>query len=87
MNQQESERRARLMKMRDERLPDIKKQFEEAQKRHFNANFAEGGKDAALVAKRASKGARASLKNGQKAPSAQEKPAKEIGRASCRERV
>lgn len=50
-NLQESERRARLMKMRDERLPDIKKQFEDAQKRNFNSNFAEGGKDAKLVRK------------------------------------
>jgi len=49
MNSKEAERRARLMKMRDERLPDIKKQFEEAQKRNFNSNFAEGGKDAKLV--------------------------------------
>lgn len=49
MNNREAERRARLMKMRDERLPDIKKQFEEAQKRNFNSNFAEGGKDAKLV--------------------------------------
>ncbi len=50
-SKQESERRARLMKMRDERLPDIKKQFEEAQNRRFNSNFAEGGKDAGLVKK------------------------------------
>lgn len=49
MNKQEEERRARLMKMRNERLPDIKKQFEEAQKRNFNSNFAEGGKDADKV--------------------------------------
>ena len=49
MKNNEVERRARLMKMRDERLPDIKKQFEEAQKRNFNANFSEGGKDAGLV--------------------------------------
>ncbi len=49
MNSKEVERRARLMKMRDERLPDIKKQFEESQKRNFNSNFAEGGKDAKLV--------------------------------------
>lgn len=54
-NQKESERRARLMKMRDERLPDIKKQFEAAQKRNFNSNFAEGGKDAKLVAKKSAK--------------------------------
>lgn len=39
MNRQEEERRAKLMKMREERLPDIKKQFEEAQNRHFNSNF------------------------------------------------
>lgn len=53
MNNKEEERRARLIKMRDERLPDIKKQFEEAQKRNFNANFADGGKDANLVKKSA----------------------------------
>ncbi len=52
MNKKEEERRARLLKMREERLPDIKKQFEEAQKRNFNSNFAEGGKDAKLVAKK-----------------------------------
>ena len=51
VNKQEEERRARLIKMRDERLPDIKKQFEEAQNRRFNSNFAEGGKDADLVKK------------------------------------
>lgn len=52
MNRQEQERRARLMKMQAERLPNIKKQFEEAQKRNFNSNFKEGGKDAGLVEKR-----------------------------------
>ena len=45
----EEERRARLLKSRAERLPDIKRQFEEAQKRNFNANFAPGGKDETLV--------------------------------------
>ena len=40
MNQKEEARRARLLKSRAERLPDIKKQFEEAQNRHFNSNFA-----------------------------------------------
>lgn len=45
----EEERRARLLKSRAERLPDIKKQFEEAQSRNFNSNFAPGGKDAELV--------------------------------------
>lgn len=66
VNNKESERRARLMKMRDERLPDIKKQFEEAQKRHFNSNFAEGGKDAGLV-KKASRGAARSAQGAKKA--------------------
>ncbi len=64
MNINEEERRARLLKSRAERLPDIKKQFEEAQKRNFNTNFAPGGKDAGLVGnkptshKNASKGAK-----------------------------
>lgn len=64
MNINEEERRARLLKSRAERLPDIKKQFEEAQKRHFNSNFAPGGKDEKLVgrgagsAKNAGKGAK-----------------------------
>lgn len=48
-SQAEAERRARLLKSRAERLPDIKKQFEENQKRNFNANFASGGKDERLV--------------------------------------
>ncbi len=49
MNIKEEERRARLLKSRAERLPDIKKQFEEAQKRNFNSNFGPGGKDEKLV--------------------------------------
>ncbi len=49
MNINEEERRARLLKSRAERLPDIKRQFEEAQNRNFNSNFAPGGKDAGLV--------------------------------------
>ena len=48
----EEERRARLLKSRAERIGDIKKQFEEAQKRNFNSNFKPGGKDAKLVALR-----------------------------------
>ena len=48
-SQAEAERRAKLLKMRAERLPDIKKAFEENQKRNFNANFAPGGKDEKLV--------------------------------------
>ena len=51
MNLKEEERRARLLKSRDERLPDIKQRFEEAQKRNFNSNFQPGGKDAKLVKK------------------------------------
>lgn len=54
-NQAEAERRAKLLKMRAERLPDIKKAFEENQKRNFNANFAPGGKDAKLVRKKTTK--------------------------------
>ena len=49
MNIKEEERRARLLKSRAERLPDIKKQFEMAQNRNFNSNFAPGGKDANLL--------------------------------------
>ena len=45
----EEERRARLLKSRAERLPDIKKQFEAAQNRNFNSNFKPGGKDEKLV--------------------------------------
>ncbi|MBR2543325.1 ribonuclease J [Candidatus Saccharibacteria bacterium] len=57
MNLKEEERRARLLKSRAERLPDIKKQFEEAQNRNFNSNFKPGGKDEKLVksAKKATK--------------------------------
>lgn len=50
MNINEEERRARLLKSRAERLPDIRKQFEEAQKRNFNSNFQAGGADAEKVA-------------------------------------
>lgn len=49
MNKQEEERRAKLMKMREARLPDIRKQFEENQNRHFNSNFKRGGKDAHMA--------------------------------------
>ena len=76
MNLKEEERRARLLKLRAERLPGIKKQFEEAQgrkaskseptigvdqfeaaqNRNFNANFAPGGKDAALVGNQPTRG-------------------------------
>lgn len=78
MNLKEEERRARLLKSRAERLPDIKKQFEEMQGRNFNSNFAPGGKDAKLVgnnpkkAKNAGKGA----KNGSEGKNANAKAAK-----------
>lgn len=78
MNLKEEERRARLLKSRAERLPGIKRQFEEAQgrkavktatngsgasidefetaqNRNFNSNFAPGGKDANLVGSKASR--------------------------------
>jgi ribonuclease J len=45
-NQQEADRRAKLLKSRNDRLPNIKKQFEENQNRNFNNNFKPGGKDA-----------------------------------------
>ena len=51
----EAERRAKLLKMRAERLPNIKKQFEENQKRNFNSNFKDGGKDAHYVKGRQTK--------------------------------
>lgn len=81
MNQQEQERRARLLKMRAERLPDIKRQFEEAQKRNFNRNFKPGGKDAKLVkpvGKSAGKAAPKVVKPAKKAAKATAKPAKTV---------
>ena len=39
MNIKEEERRARLLKSRAERLPDIKKQFEEAQLKDFEMSL------------------------------------------------
>ena len=93
MNITEEERRARLLESRAERLPNIKKQFEKSQKaekavgvdqfeaaqsRNFNSNFAPGGKDAALVgnqpkkAKNAGKGP----KNAPKGKKASAKTAK-----------
>lgn len=76
MNSREAERRARLMKMRDERLPDIKKQFEESQKRNFNSNFADGGKDAKLVKRKpaGNKNTTSRGKRGAKKPAAQNQP-------------
>ena len=75
MNINEEERRARLLKSRAERLPDIKKQFEEAQKRNFNSNFAPGGADAGKAPSNGSKGKKAS-KGAKKQP--QGKKAKQM---------
>ena len=85
MNLKEEERRARLLKSRAERLPDIKKQFEAAQNRNFNSNFAPGGKDAKLVgntpkkaknAGKAAKNASEGKKVGAKAVKSSKKAAK-----------
>ncbi len=65
MNLNEEERRARLLKSRAERLPDIKKQFEMNQNRNFNSNFKAGGKDEKLV-KKAKKPAKSPVKNSTK---------------------
>lgn len=84
MNQKEQERRARLLKNAKERLPSIKEQFEEAQNRHFNSNFAKGGKDAHLV-KRTTKGVKKSKRPSAKstkvaksAPKASNTPSKKV---------
>ena len=78
MNINEEERRARLLKSRAERLPDIKRQFEEAQNRNFNSNFKPGGKDADLVASKSSQGKNASkgAKNAPQGKNAKSKAAK-----------
>ena len=72
MNIKEEERRARLLKSRAERLPDIKKQFEEAQNRNFNSNFKPGGKDEKLVSK-APKSVKKAVKPAKKATKKTEK--------------
>jgi ribonuclease J len=69
MNLKEEERRAKLLKSRAERLPDIKKQFEAAQNRNFNSNFQAGGKDEKLVNKKAKK----SSKRNENSPKSQDK--------------
>ncbi len=76
MNLKEEERRARLLKSRDERLPDIKQRFEEAQKRNFNSNFQAGGKDAGLVGakKNSTKSAKAGKIAGAKGKTAKATP-------------
>ena len=75
-SQAEAERRARLLKSRAERLPDIKKQFEENQKRNFNANFAPGGKDERLVQ------SKKTIKTAKKATKTAVKPAKTVKTAA-----
>ncbi|MBR3233043.1 ribonuclease J [Candidatus Saccharibacteria bacterium] len=74
MNQSEQERRARLLRQGAERLPDIKKRFEEAQKRNFNSNFAPGGKDAKFVQNKKAK--KAQSKKPKNQPKKAAKPAK-----------
>lgn len=83
MNLKEEERRARLLKSRAERLPDIKKQFEESQGRNFNSNFAPGGKDAKLVGNTAKKGKNAGkgVKNASEGKKANAKAAKSSKKA------
>ena len=68
MNINEEERRARLLKSRAERLPDIKRQFEESQKRNFNSNFQPGGKDEKLVRKLVKKSVKSPKKAQKPAP-------------------
>ncbi|MBQ6396448.1 hypothetical protein IJH89_02580 [Candidatus Saccharibacteria bacterium] len=75
----EEERRARLLKQGAERLPDIKKRFEESQRRNFNSNFAPGGKDEALVPKPAKKSQKP-VKAAGKAQKSLKKPAKTPGK-------
>ncbi len=55
MKQTEEDRRAKLLKMRAERLPDIKKQFEENQKRQFNTQAAATKKAKEAVKKNSTK--------------------------------
>ena len=83
MNQQEQARRARLLKMRNERLPDIKKQFEEAQKRNFNSNFAPGGQDAKKAPKD-SKTTKKPAKTPKTAPKTPKAPKKSASEAEKR---
>lgn len=76
MNIKEEERRARLLKSRAERLPDIKKQFEEAQSRNFNSNFKPGGKDEKLVKKTKKTAKKAPSKEPKKDPAAEQRKVK-----------
>ena len=80
----EEERRARLLKSRAERLPDIKKQFEAAQNRNFNSNFAPGGKDAALVGSKGAKAKNVSkvAKNGSQSKKVHGKVVKNVPKAT-----
>jgi len=91
MNIKEEERRARLLQSRAERIGDIKKQFEEAQKRNFNSNFAPGGKDAALVASKPSSSKNASktaknASNSKKTKTPPKKSAKTLAKEAAAEK-
>lgn len=89
MNLKEEERRARLLQSRAERLPDIKKQFEEAQKRNFNSNFGPGGKDEKLVKKATTKKVAAkktTKKSAKKTPKATVSPEKAKLKAEAEKR-
>lgn len=89
MNLKEEERRARLLQSRAERLPDIKKQFEEAQKRNFNSNFGPGGKDEKLVKKATTKKVAAkktTKKSAKKAPKTTVSPEKAKLKAEAEKR-
>lgn len=89
MNSKEEERRARLLQSRAERLPDIKKQFEEAQKRNFNSNFGPGGKDEKLVKKATTKKVAAkktTKKSAKKAPKTTVSPEKAKLKAEAEKR-
>ena len=55
MNKQEQERRARLMKMQAERLPEIKRRFEENQNRTKITDTAEVATGAAVIFEQAQK--------------------------------
>ncbi len=82
MSINEEERRARLLKSREERLPDIRKQFETAQKRNFNSNFAPGGKDADKVGQNRNKSQKLTQKSSKSAGNAKKSAKKESGKVT-----
>ncbi len=82
MSINEEERRARLLKSREERLPDIRKQFEAAQKRNFNSNFAPGGKDADKVGQNRNKSQKSTQKSSKSAGNTKKSAKKESGKVT-----